>query len=387
MAVGDDGWMGGIQYIINILHALNCVAAEHPLEVLLFKNDTQRFADLDKFKNIRIEVYDTDSTFKPFSFSNRVEWFLQRKFRGRLNPRIENIMLEKKVDYVFPATLSNCNGALNTGSWIADFQYHHFPDGANGAITENAYKYISGIAFNTSKIVLSSRFCEKDSHELFPSTKGKTHVMPFSVYINEEITGFRDFEGLRQKYVLPQRFLLVANLFAPTKNHKTLFEALGILQQQGLTVPLVCTGNIHDYAKPEYANEVLQMLTANKIRNQVHLLGLIPRFDQVNLFRMSVAMVQPSVNEGWSTCVEEAKCLGKNLLLADIELHKEQYPGNPWFFEALNPQDLADKIKNLWNATTGHSFPELDREHSAFTLYKESVLAFGRRFLEIAAAE
>jgi glycosyltransferase involved in cell wall biosynthesis len=384
MAVGDSGWMGGIQYIINIMHALNSNAAAYPVEVHLFKNDTQHFAGIDTFSNIPIYIHHTKDVFKPFSLGNRIKWFLQRKIQGRINPRIENVMLEKKMDYVYPATLSSCNGKLNAGSWIADFQYHHFPHGADSSITSAAYKTISGIAFHTPKIVLSSFFCERDSFEIFPVTKGKTHVMPFAVYINEAIFEFNDFESMRQKYSLPQQFLLVANLFAPTKNHKTLFEALDILKEQGVTIPLVCTGNIHDYAMPEYADEILQLLTKHKIRSQVHLLGLIPRFDQVNLFRMSVAMVQPSINEGWSTCVEEAKCLGKNLLLADIEVHKEQYPGNPYFFESMNAQDLAAKIKTLWTAASAQSFPDIKREEAAFESYKENVIAFGKRFIEIA---
>ena len=42
--------------------------------------------------------------------------------------------------------------------------------------------------------------------------------------------------------------------------------------------------------------------------------------------RQSVAVLQPSLFEGWSTTVEEAKSIGKTILLSDIPVHREQAP-------------------------------------------------------------
>ena len=384
MAVGDDGWLGGIQYITNILGALNAIADEQKVEVHLFRHSQQNFSELGKLKNIEIIVHDITTALKPWSLSNRITWLLQRKLSGRIYPRLENFLLENQFDYVFPATLSDCNQKLNAGSWIADFQYRHFPDGADKKINEDADRVISFIANNTPKIVLSSKFCEKDCLQFFPGSAGKTHVMPFSVFLDKKIFEFNDFGSLLKKYVIPGKFLIVSNLFAPTKNHKTLFDALGILKRQGIQVDLLCTGNIVDYRNQAYANEILQMLTANGIRSQVHLLGLIPRADQLALYRMSVAMVQPSVNEGWSTSVEEAKALGKKLFLSNIEVHLEQYPQNPYFFESLNAEDLAGKIREVWSDQKDTDYPNVEVEKMAFEAYQVKVKEFGRRFLEIA---
>jgi hypothetical protein len=52
-------------------------------------------------------------------------------------------------------------------------------------------------------------------------------------------------------------------------------------------------------------------------------------------------MLQPSVHEGWSTCVEEAKTLGKLLILSDIGVHREHWPDNQFFFEPLNATSLV----------------------------------------------
>jgi glycosyltransferase involved in cell wall biosynthesis len=384
MAVGDDGWMGGIQYITNILGALDAIAGEAAVEVHLFKHPMQNFSELKKFRNVNIYVHDLESELPAWSFVNRTRWLLQRKWMGRIYPRLENFLLGHRFDYVFPATLSDCGKKLNAGAWIADFQYRHFPDGAGKATTEAADRVISGISHHTQKIVLSSKFCENDCHQFFPITRKKTHVMPFSVFLDKDIFAFEDFASIREKYSLPEKFLIVSNLFAQTKNHKTLFRALGILKEQGTDVNLVCTGNIVDYRNHGYANEILQMLTGNRIRGQVYLLGIIPRADQLSLYRMAVAMVQPSINEGWSTLVEEAKALGKNLLLSDIMVHMEQYPGNPYFFKSLDPANLAEKMLRVWNSGMSGYYPDRAEELKAFGAYQENVKAFGRRFLEIA---
>lgn len=382
-AVGDAAWQGGIQYITNLLFALDAIADEETIEVHLFKNEHQHFPGLEKLKRLQLTISAVNSVFEPFSLYNRLVWFVQRKLQGRLIPRFENYFLKNKFDFVFPIRLSDCNGRLNVGAWIADFQYHHFPDGANPETTRKAEQLIGDIANNARKVVLSSNYCQNDCLRLFPLSEGKTFVMPFAVHIDKSVLAFNKFEEVRAKYSLPEKFLIVANLFAPTKNHVTLFNALGILKRKGLIIDLVCTGNIVDYRNQSYANDILKMLTENGIRSQVHLLGLIDRNDQVAMFRMSTAMVQPSINEGWSTSVEEAKCLGKYLLVSDIDVHREQSRNNPLMFSALNPQSLADKIEELWNDTSSTAFPETEKESRANDNYQNQIKDFGRRFVEL----
>ncbi|HEY8933854.1 MAG TPA: glycosyltransferase, partial [Cyclobacteriaceae bacterium] len=350
------------------------------------KYPKQEFFNLERYTNITLFVKNIDEALPPWSLSNRLKWFVERRFFKSVYPRLENYLIDNNFDYIFPETLSHRNDKVNVGSWIADFQYHHFPQGASKEVTASAERTISTIANNAKKVVLSSHYCEKDCLRLFPVTSGKTFVMPFSVALDSSVQQFSDFTSIREKYNLPAQFLMVANLFAPTKNHKTLFDAMGILRKRGMIVNLVCTGNIVDYRNLSFANDILQMLTNNQIRSQVHLLGLIPRSDQLALYRMAVALVQPSINEGWSTSVEEAKALGKNLLMSDIEVHQEQYPDNPYMFESLNANDMAEKMNNLWQKNINTVFPQLDAEKMALEAYQLKIKAFGNRFLEIASA-
>lgn len=47
------------------------------------------------------------------------------------------------------------------------------------------------------------------------------------------------------------------------------------------------------------------------------MLGLVPRSDVIALMRYSISLINPSFFEGWSTTVEEAKSMGKQIILSE----------------------------------------------------------------------
>ncbi len=384
LALGDAGWQGGIQYTTNLLNALDKVENSGEIEIHLFKKESQVFSDISDFTTVNIIVHPIETSFRSKKLLNKLWWKFNEIIFNDYHRRFVDYFLQNNFDFVFPSNIPSKYRKINVASWIADFQYHHFPDGASTSVTLKAENLISGIAKNSKKIILSSNFCEKDCHRLFPCTIGKTFVMPFSVYINPKYLLENNLDWVVKKYELPKKYFIVSNLFAPTKNHKVIFEAMGLLKKKGVIVNLVCTGNIVDYRNESYANDILQMLTEYKIRSQVFLLGLIPRLDQLALYRTSTAMIQPSLNEGWSTSVEEAKVLGKDILTADIEVHKEQIIDNPFQFKSINSEDLALKIETIVQNTKDSTFPDIQKEKKAFQSYQESVKSFGNRFLEIA---
>jgi len=384
LALGDAGWQGGIQYTTNLLNAINKVENNGEIEIHLFKKESQLFPDISDFTTVNIIVHSIETSFRSNKLLKKLWWKFNEIIFGNYHLRYVDYFMRNNFDFVFPSNIPSKYKKINAASWIADFQYHHFPDGASTSVTFKAEKLISGIANNSKKIILSSNYCEKDCHRLYPCTIGNTFVMPFAVYINPQYLLEDNLGCVIKKYDLPKKYFIVSNLFAPTKNHKVIFEAMGLLKKKGVIVNVVCTGNVVDYRNESYANEILQMLTEYKIRSQVFLLGLIPRLDQLALYRSCTAIIQPSLNEGWSTSVEEAKALGKDILTSDIEVHKEQIINNPYQFESINSEDLAFKIEIILKNTMDASFPDIQREKKAFQSYHENVKKFGRLFLEIA---
>ena len=65
----------------------------------------------------------------------------------------------------------------------------------------------------------------------------------------------------------------------------------------------------------------------------------------ISLMYHSIAVINPSFFEGWSTTVEESKSLGKKILLSNIDVHVEQSPSRAHYFNPNNAYELADLIK------------------------------------------
>ena len=54
--------------------------------------------------------------------------------------------------------------------------------------------------------------------------------------------------------------------------------------------------------------------------------------------RKAMAVIQPSLFEGWSTVVEDARALGKPMILSDFPVQIEQDPPSSDYFERNNPE-------------------------------------------------
>jgi len=72
--------------------------------------------------------------------------------------------------------------------------------------------------------------------------------------------------------------------------------------------------------------------------------------------RVAGAVINPSLFEGWSTTVEEAKSMGVPMLLSDIGVHREQAEGRASFFDPHAPETLADLLVAF------EPLPQADRE-------------------------
>lgn len=51
----------------------------------------------------------------------------------------------------------------------------------------------------------------------------------------------------------------------------------------------------------------------------------------MSLIKYSVAVINPSRSEGWGSTVEQAKSMGKFILLSNLPVHIEQNPSSSFF--------------------------------------------------------
>jgi glycosyltransferase involved in cell wall biosynthesis len=99
--------------------------------------------------------------------------------------------------------------------------------------------------------------------------------------------------------------------------------------------------------------------------------------------RGSIAVLQPSLFEGWSTVVEDARVVGRPVILSDIAVHREQNPPGARFFAGESAVALARELGEAWSSYPAG--PDSGREAAA---RREGVIALQKvagQFLKIAS--
>jgi glycosyltransferase involved in cell wall biosynthesis len=158
-------------------------------------------------------------------------------------------------------------------------------------------------------------------------------------------------------------------------------EALRLLRAQGKNVLVLATGNTEDHRQPGYFAALMRQVAEAGVQDCFRVLGVVPYQDLMGLMAASVAVLNPSLSEGWSTTVEEAKSFGKRVLLSDIAVHREQAPERAVY---IDPQDASELASHLAQ-TLSDDDPAVEQRqmHSVLARLPERRCKFAKRFEEI----
>ena len=267
-----------------------------------------------------------------------------------------------------------------TIGWIPDFQYLHFPDFFTEQELSFRAKNYPATAHNSTLVVLSSQYALNDLQRVAPTAVGNARILNFVAQVDPDIYK-TDPELIARYYHLPEKFFFLPNQFWQHKNHAVVLKALALAKIKSPELTIVCSGGVYDHRKPEYFDNILQQIATHGLQENIHILGRIPREHFWQLMRRAVAVLQPSLFEGWSTSVEEVKSLGKSIIISDIPVHREQDPASALYFDPQNPVELAQNLlKTQKEKTPG---PQLELEQTAREKLRERTRAFALTFYEI----
>jgi glycosyltransferase involved in cell wall biosynthesis len=379
VAKGGMGWLGGRQYTLSLLIALidhrRAGGGDYDLSVVVNPSDETLSTYAPLAPELRHCVEITDAQ-EDWTLAARLRWRLKRSLGGWVNPRLEEALLRLGATFAYPVSARQVPSA----DWFPDFQHHHFPDGASPEEIRQRQLEIANIVARAERIVLSSACAERDCHNLFPASTRRTAVLRFRTASDPTWIAARP-EDVVAKYHLPARFALVSNWLAPTKNHRLILEALARIPEPARRhVRVVFTGDIYDRRNPGFYNGFLSAIHELGVSDNVSHLGAIPKSDQIQLLRAAEVYLQPSRSEGWNTGVEEARMLGKPLLISDIAVHREQAPPLAAYFSPDDAAALADLLAARFDAPPS---PAGD-EAAALTAYEGLRTQFAEAFLSIA---
>lgn len=343
MERGD--WLGGSIYIDNLLATLSVlpVNARPSVRVRFLSSPSTPLAK-------RLFIYPVIEQRR--SHHNQVEdlaAFMRRFYDGMVKrwPWIGIFPSSSQNELFFPCFDARKFWRKNL-YWIPDFQHHHLPELFDSAEIFMRTRSYNEIASSQGILLLSSNAALADFRRFYPDATVKPRVWSFCSSVDPGTAEACD--QVINRFSLPKKFLYIANQFWRHKDHSTAFEALRILREKGIKIPTVCTGLQHDRRYPNYFEDLVKTLDRQGLQDNIRFLGVIPRQDQIQVFRAAAAVLQPSRFEGWSTVIEDAKALGRPIIASDIDVHREQLSGvsKAHLFRTTDPEDLSQLISTVW---------------------------------------
>jgi glycosyltransferase involved in cell wall biosynthesis len=361
----DENWIGGTYYIENLIFALNTLNEEEKPQLIIIADEIAYQKLIEKIHYPFISLHHT------YDDRNIFLKFINKIFKKYFNSN----SFEKKitVDALFPYSFSvSYLDSKKDLFWIPDFQEHYYPMFFSKEELKKRRDWQNSIIDSEKLLILSSQNSYSHYKEIYPNSKLKPFILPFAVTLPD--LSSVNFSQIKNEFNLKNEYFICPNQFWIHKDHKTLINAVAILKQKGIEITIYLTGKTEDYRFPGYYNELEELINNLGLKENIISLGFLDRKVQLLILKNALAVIQPSLFEGWSTVVEDSKASNKLVIASDIEVHKEQLSDlDAVYFENRNPNSLASKIENYMEIIKGK-----DLKYN----YKKDVIAFGVNFLD-----
>jgi glycosyltransferase involved in cell wall biosynthesis len=366
----NDKWIAGAYYIMNIIHALNTLDDDQKPHIVVLTETRESFEIAEnETRYPYLEFIKFPIEIKSYNLYERV---VNKVGRILVNRNIiEHKPKYPNLDFLYPSTINGISNNLKKVKWIPDFQEEHLPHFFSDEEIKKRKENQAELAENSDIVVLSSQDAESDFRRLYPNARAKTFVMPFAVThpnfedenINEILATFK----------IKSPYFFAPNQFWAHKNHIIILKAIKTLKDKGIELNIAMSGKEYDNRNLENFSKLKEYINKHQLEKNVVFLGFLPRKVQLCIMKNSLAVIQPSLFEGWSTVVEDAKSLNKYVILSNINVHKEQLSDNVSFFDPNDSNALATILKTIFSNP-----PKLKT-----ISYQDNVKAFGEKFMQL----
>lgn len=262
---------------------------------------------------------------------------------------LKRALKEHDIDIVFPTILDLGRGfPIPWIPYLPDLQHKYYPEFFSDEEIEDRDVSFQQLLHSAKSVIVEAQAVKNDLQKFYDVGDTEIFVMPYTAVPEDGWFSLEDVD--LDKYHLPEKYFLISNQFWLHKDHKTAFDALKLLHDEGYTdYHIVCTGKTDDYRDSGYFQRLLEGLQKNKMENYVHFLGYIPKRDQIKILCQSQAALQPTLFEGnpGGGIAYNAISLGVPIILSDIPVNLELKSPLAFFFRMKDPENLKDVMVKL----------------------------------------
>lgn len=193
------------------------------------------------------------------------------------------------------------------------------------------------------KILTVSEFTKKEIEKYYKVNAEKIAVVSNSggEDLRAEITS-EELNRVKEKYSLPEKFVLYLGTMQPRKNLPVLLKALAELKDSGWQ--LVLAGKKDDYNQDPKIETAIREFSLEK---EVIFTGFVEEEDKAALFKLARIFCSPALYEGFNIPLLEAMRAGTPAIISDISPHHEVAGDAALYFSPQNVEELKDKIIEL----------------------------------------
>lgn len=339
-------WAGGYNYQRNLFEALNRHSPGAVVPVLFAgtADDPEEIAVLASIPGVEVvrsPVFDHAAT----GLARATD--LARAIVFGLDAPAAAAFTASRIDMVFEsARFFGWRLPFPAVAWFPDFQHRLLPH----LFSRSAY-WRRDLGFRVQiasgrHIMVSSASALGDLKRFYPGVSNGVSVVRFATEPRAGLLATDPFDVMAQ-YRLPARYFYLPNQFWRHKNHRIVVDALDLLKRRGLDVVVAASGSTQDSRDPDLFETTMSQVRSRGLEANFRHLGMIPLDHVYALLRASMALINPSECEGWSTTVEEAKSFGVAMVLSDIDVHREQTEGGAQYFGIRDAEALADHMSHI----------------------------------------
>ncbi|NLE75251.1 MAG: glycosyltransferase family 4 protein [Chloroflexi bacterium] len=325
VAAAVHGRAGLGRYAESLTRAL---VAQRPGEFALFYNDdptAQPLAGLEAVPTRRVRA-----GYKPWRMAVWAGQALRLPF-NRLLP--EATLYHATEHLLLP--LANVPTVLT----VHDLIFHRFPQYHKRLNYWYLRLTMPLYVRRASAVVAVSQATRNDLVELYGTPPAKIHVIHEAAAPQFRPASPQGVASVRERYALPQRFLLTVGTVEPRKNLPGLLRALHRLTD----VSLVAAGGTGWL--PE---ETFRTCEELGLGDRVRWLGYVPDADLPALYSAADAVALPSFYEGFGLPVLEAMSCGAPVLCSRSSSLPEVGGDAARYFDPHQPAEMAAVIDQVW---------------------------------------
>lgn len=340
--VPSESWVGGQNYVINLLRCLLLKHAARNVRLYSFCEEKTWFHT--EVEALGVTIVDTQLLCPV----NRMRRLLVALTVGR-QPALEKRLAGDHIDTILAiGEFMGRSTRFQVTYWIPDMQHFRMPHmfgPIRRLLRDIQYRLFLKVRAVT---MVSSRAVQEDLVAAYGrKVLEKTVIVPFAKI--EAIESNREaLKKILADVGVKSPFLFVPNQLWKHKNHAVIVKAAA-LQKSADPLPIYMTGSIEDPRHPMAYHEFKADVQRAGLEDRVVHLGAVKWAVVETLMQSCLGVINPSFFEGRSTTVEEAKAYGKSIILSSIPVHAEQVRGYPvaQLFDPNDPVALArilDKV-------------------------------------------